>query len=157
MKKYKLSKSKINDLTKELRNRLEVLRPRILEELKYAADQGDFVRENFPYEAAKEKRDYNESRIEEIQLILKNHEIIDASTSNVKKVQVGVRVKVRWQEKLERILHLVDELEANSLENKISVISPIGRVLLNKAQGEEVCAIVNQKEIRLLILEIQPE
>ncbi|MDQ6985817.1 MAG: hypothetical protein Q9M91_06625 [Candidatus Dojkabacteria bacterium] len=74
MAKYKITKQKLKELENELEERVNN-RSEIKSELMYAAEQGDFVRENFPYDAAKEKYGFNENRIERIKNILKDYEI----------------------------------------------------------------------------------
>ena len=113
-------------------------RQEIAEKIKEARAQGD-LSENAEYDAAKDEQRDIEARIEEIENILKNAEVIDEDEVNTKTVNIGCRVKVldmTYDEELE--FAIVGSTEANSTKRKISNESPIGRALVGAKKNEVV-------------------
>ena len=101
-------------------------RKEVAEKLKEAMAQGD-LSENAEYDAAKDEKRDIEARIEEIEKILKNVEVIPEEDVKLDKVNVGCTVTI----------HDLDE-EANSLEGKISNESPVGKALMGAKVGDTV-------------------
>lgn len=125
----------------KLRLELEALkeeRPRIAEELRKAAADKD-LRENAPFEAMKEYQGQVETRIRELEAILKNAKIVDTENRTDLKISLGDTVKLKDLGTGEIVTYvLVDSSEANPREGKISTASPVGRALLDKKEGEEI-------------------
>lgn len=125
----------------KLRVELEALkkeRPRIAEELRKAAADKD-LRENAPFEAMKEYQGQVETRIRELEAILKSAIILNNRGKTNQGISLGDTVKlkdIRTSEVLTYIL--VDSSEANPREGKISTASPVGQALLGKKEGEEI-------------------
>jgi transcription elongation factor GreA len=122
----------------ELKAELEVLtakRSEIAEEIASARSQGDLA-ENAEYHAAKEEQGRNEIRIEEIEHILHNAEII--TPNNDSKVRLGSTVKLKSVDGRVKEFQVVGTVEADPLNGKISDESPLGRALLGKKDGEDV-------------------
>ena len=108
------------------------------EKLKEARAQGD-LSENAEYDAAKDEQAQIEARIEEIEALLKNVEVVVESEADANKVNIGCKVKVQdmtYDEELE--FQIVGSTEANSLKGKISNESPVGKALLGHEVGEVV-------------------
>ena len=127
---------------KKLENELEdlkvVKRKEVAQKIKEAREQGD-LSENAEYDAAKDEQRDIELRIEEIEKILKNAEVVDETEVDLEKINVGCLVKVydeEFDEELE--FKLVGSTEANSLEHKISNESPVGQALIGRKVGEKV-------------------
>jgi transcription elongation factor GreA len=135
MKKlFKLTQEGIDELKGEL-EALIAERPEITERIRTARELGD-LSENAEYASARAEQERAETRIAEIEHILKNVEIITAVKSNGK-VHLGSTVTVKGNGK-EMKFQVVGTVEADPLEGKISDESPIGKVLLGKKLGEEV-------------------
>lgn len=127
---------------KKLENELEdlkvVRRKEVAQKIKEAREQGD-LSENAEYDAAKDEQRDIELRIEELEKILKNAEVVDETEVDLEKINVGCLVKVydeEFDEELE--FKLVGSTEANSLEHKISNESPVGQALIGRKVGEKV-------------------
>ena len=121
---------------KELEKELETLiaeRPAITEKIATARAFGD-LSENEDYSAARNEQKIAESRIAEIEDILKNAKIIRSKKGG--KIGLGSRVTVKLSGK-EYKYSIVGPVEANPLEGKISNESPIGKALFGRSTGEE--------------------
>ena len=109
-----------------------------LHDLKEAREQGD-LSENAEYDAAKDEQRDIELRIEEIEKILKNAEVVVEDEVDEGKINVGCKVKVLDMEYDEEMdFQLVGSTEANSLQGKISNESPVGKALIGAKQGDVV-------------------
>ncbi|MGN0363600.1 MAG: transcription elongation factor GreA [Bilifractor sp.] len=125
-------------LEDELQDLKVTKRKEIAEKLKEARAQGD-LSENAEYDAAKDEQAQIEARIEEIEALLKNVEVVVESEADANKVNIGCKVKVQdvtYDEELE--FQIVGSTEANSLKGKISNESPVGKALLGHEVGETV-------------------
>ena len=113
-------------------------RREVAQKIKEAREQGD-LSENAEYDAAKDEQRDIELRIEELEKLLKNAEVIDEDEIDINKISVGCKVKVYdadFDEEME--FRIVGSTEANSLKNKISNESPVGQALLGKKVGDVV-------------------
>lgn len=110
----------------------------VAQKLKEAMAQGD-LSENAEYDAAKDEKREIEARIEEIEKILKNVEVIPEEDVKLDKVNVGCTVTIHDMEEDEDLEYsIVGSNEANSLEGKISNESPVGRALMGAKVGDMV-------------------
>lgn len=134
-KKYLLTPEGLIKLNEELKNLIEVKRKEVIERIREAAAHGD-LSENADYAQAREEQSFIEGRIQEIEEMVKNAEIIDTS-SNHAVVSIGATVTVRVAGK-ERKYTIVGSNEANPTEGKISNESVVGRGLLGKRVGDKV-------------------
>ena len=101
------------------------------------------------------KRDI-EARIEEIEKILKNAEVVVEDEVDLDKVSVGCKVKVydvEFDEEME--FRLVGSTEANSLEGKISNESPVGKALIGAKKGDTVSVEMPSGVMEYKVLEIE--
>lgn len=112
-------------------------RREVAQKIKEAREQGD-LSENAEYDAAKEEQRDIELRIEEIDKILKNAEVVDDDAdSGVINVGYTVRIKdLEFDEEME--YKIVGSTEADSLQGKISNESPVGKALIGGQAGETV-------------------
>ncbi len=110
-------------------------RSEIAEKIKTAREFGD-LSENAEYSSAKLEQEQNETRIAEIDHILKNVDLIK-DPKRTDKVQLGCTVELKG-EKGSKVLTIVGTVEADPSEGKISDESPIGQALLGKKVGETV-------------------
>lgn len=155
VKKNLLTYAGLKRLEDELQNLKVVKRKEVAEKIKEAREQGD-LSENAEYDAAKDEQRDIEARIEEIEKLLKNAEVIVEDEIDLDKINVGCQVKVydvEYDEEME--FRIVGSTEANSLQNKISNESPVGRALLGKRKDDLVEVETQMGLIQYKILEIQ--
>ena len=153
-KKNILTYAGLQKLETELQDLKVVKRKEVAEKIKEAREQGD-LSENAEYDAAKDEQRDIEARIEEIEKILKNAEVVDEDEIDTKKINVGCRVKVldmEYDEELE--FKIVGSTETNSLENKISNESPMGRELIGKRKNDIITVETVDGEIKYKVLSI---
>lgn len=154
-KKRLLTYEGLKKLEDELQNLKVVKRKEVAGKIKEAREQGD-LSENAEYDAAKDEQRDIEARIEEIEKILKNAEVVVEEEVDLDKINVGCKVKVYDEEFEEEIeFKLVGSSEANSLKGMISNESPVGRALLGHKVGESVQVETQAGVIEYKILEIQ--
>ena len=134
-KTYKLTKQGFLDLQNEIERLKTEDRQRNLTALKDARAQGD-LSENADYDAARDEQAQIESRIKEIEGILKDYEIIKEDYSN--KVNIGKTVVIKVGDLPEQEYTIVGSLEADPLNNKISNESPIGKGIIGSKKGKTV-------------------
>ena len=96
----------------------------------------DLLSENADYAQAREEQSFIEGRIQEIEDMIKNAEIITASTQH-NTVTIGSTIKVKVGGE-ERSYSIVGSNEANPSEGKISNESTVGKALLGKKLGDKV-------------------
>ena len=131
-----LTEAGYKDLEKQLKE-LNDQRPRLAEEVRRAAADGD-IRENAPLDAARENQDMVNSKIHELEGILKLATIIDESNTG-DRIQIGSKVViVNPVNENNYEYQLVEPNEANPLVGKISSVSPVGSAILGRRLGEEV-------------------
>ena len=108
------------------------------------------------YDAAKDEQRDIEARIEALEKLLKNAEVVVEDEIDLDKISVGCKVKLLDVEEDEEMeFKIVGSTEANSLQNKISNESPVGHALLGKKEGETVQVETQAGMIHYKILEIQ--
>ena len=137
-KKNLLTYAGLKKLEEELHDLKVVKRKEVAEKIKEAREQGD-LSENAEYDAAKDEQRDIEARIEEIEKILKNAEVVVEDEVDLDKISVGCKVKVHdfeFEEDIE--LKIVGSTEANSLEGKISNESPVGKALIGRKVDDVV-------------------
>ena len=137
-KKTILTYAGLKALEEELENLKVVKRKEVAAKIKEAREQGD-LSENAEYDAAKDEQRDIEARIEEIEKILKNAEVVVEDEVDFDKINIGCSVLVYDKEFDEEIqFKIVGSTEANSLQGKISNESPVGQALLGKKVGDEI-------------------
>jgi transcription elongation factor GreA len=136
-RKVLLTNQGFTDLQVEL-NSLKNERPGIAEELKRAAADKDF-RENAPLEAAREHQGQIEARIKQLETTLKMASLVDEQQAGSREISFGDTVVLQDIASGEQVRYtLVDVSEANAMEGKISVVSPMGQALLGHVKGQNV-------------------
>ncbi len=139
----------------ELENLKVVRRKEVAQKIKEARAQGD-LSENAEYDAAKDEQREIEARIEDLETILKNAEVIDEDEVDTETISVGCRVKIRDMEFKEDLEYkIVGSTEANSLKGKISNESPVGKALIGAKKGETVKVETQAGVLKYKVLEIQ--
>ncbi len=143
-----------DNLVEEL-EKLKEERTKTAGQIQRAAADKD-VRENAPLEAAREQMGLIDSRIRSIESTLESSVIISARTGNVTTIRLGMRVQVRESRtKREQTYTLVSRSEANSLEQKISDVSPLGMALIGKRKGDTVKVDTPRGQSQYSILDIR--
>ena len=128
----------LKKLEDELHELKVVKRKEVAGKIKEAREQGD-LSENAEYDAAKDEQRDIEARIEEIEKILKNAEVVVEDEVDDGVISVGCKVKVLDMEYDEEMdFQLVGSTEANSLQGKISNESPVGKALIGAKHGDVV-------------------
>lgn len=133
-----LTLSGLKELEEELQHLKVVKRKEVAEKIKEARAQGD-LSENAEYDAAKDEQSDMEKRIEEIEKILKNAEVIDEDEVDLNKVSIGCTVTLKDLDFDEEVTYkIVGSTEANILKGKISNECPVGVALIGSAIGDTV-------------------
>lgn len=135
MKKlFHLTQAGIDELKAEL-EALRVKRVETADAIRVARELGD-LSENAEYQTARQEQERNDGRIDEIEHILANVEVIKGGKG--KSVSLGSTVTLKHAKGKELVLQVVGTIEADPMAKKISDESPIGKALLGKKEGEEV-------------------
>ena len=130
-------------------------RKEVAQKIKEAREQGD-LSENAEYDAAKDEQRDIEARIEDIEKILKNAEVVVEEEVELDKISIGCKVKILDVEENEELEYkIVGSTEANSLKGKISNESPVGKALLGAKVGDVVKVETHVGELEYKVLEIQ--
>ena len=139
----------------ELQNLKVVKRKEVAQKIKEAREQGD-LSENAEYDDAKDEQRDIELRIEELEKLLKNAEVVVEDEIDLDKINIGCKVKVYDVDEDEEMeFKIVGSTEANSLQNKISNESPVGQALMGKKAGDVVDVETQAGVIQYKVLEIQ--
>jgi transcription elongation factor GreA len=137
-KKNILTYEGLRQLEAELHDLKVNQRKDVAQKIKEAREQGD-LSENAEYDAATDEQRDIEARIEEIDKILKNAEVVVEDEVDVTVINIGCRIRIldmEYDEELE--YKLVGSTEANSLRGKISNESPLGSALIGAKVGDVV-------------------
>ena len=154
-KKTILTYAGLKKLEDELHDLKVNKRREIAGKIKEAREQGD-LSENAEYDAAKDEQRDIEARIEEIEKILKNAEVVVEDEVDSDKINIGCKedlLDLEYDEEIE--FQIVGSTEANSLEGKISNESPVGRALIGKRVGETVVVETQAGDIEYKVLDIK--
>lgn len=142
------------ELEAELEDLKVVKRKELAERIKVAISYGD-LKENSEYHSAKNDQAFMESRIKQIEHILKNARIQESQDAST--VQLGSTVILNDIEFAERVEYrIVGAAEADVSQNKISYESPLGKALMGQSVGAriEVAAPAGTIEYELLEIKI---
>ena len=154
-KKHILTYTGLKQYEDELQDLKVNKRQEIAQKIKEAREQGD-LSENAEYDAAKDEQRDIEARIEQLEKLLKNAEVVVEEEIDLEKINIGCRVKLLDVEEDEEMeFKIVGSTEANSLQNKISNESPVGHALLGKKVGDVVDVETQAGMIQYKVLEIQ--
>jgi len=150
-----LTRDGLEKLRKELERLVKVVRPEATVQLTVARAHGD-LSENAEYDAAKDNLATIDRKIGDLQTQLSRVQILEESDlsdgevrilSVVTLLELGKNREVRYT--------LVDPLQADPMQNLISVKSPIGKGLLGKKVGEEASITIPSGEIRFRVVAIE--
>ena len=128
---------------------------KIAKEIEAARLQGD-LSENAEYDAAKEAQAHNAARRSDLEDKLARAKIIEDQDIPADKVYIGAIVTLQDLDTEEKVKYMVVSPEESSYEdNKISILSPIGKGLLGHAEGEEVDIEVPAGTLKYKVLKIE--
>ena len=129
-------------------------RKEVAQKIKEAREQGD-LSENAEYDAAKDEQRDIEARIEELEKLLKNVEVVGQDEVDADTVGIGSRVKLYDVEMDEEVEYtIVGSTEADALNGKISNESPVGAALIGYKVGETIVVETISGDLEFKILEI---
>lgn len=154
-KKNILTYAGLKQYEEELQHLKLIKRKEVAQKIKEAREQGD-LSENAEYDAAKDEQRDIEQRIEVLEKLLKNAEVIVEDEIDLDKISIGCKVKVydvEYDEEME--FCIVGSTEANSLQNKISNESPVGHALLGQSVGDTIAVETQAGTVQYKVLEIQ--
>ena len=154
-KKVVMTYDGLKKMEQELENLKTVRRKAVAEKIKEARGQGD-LSENAEYDAAKEEQGEIESRIVQLENLLRNAEVIDEDVLKMDVVNLGSKVTVldvEFDEEMEYTI--VGSTEADPMNGRISNESPLGMALLGQKVGATVMADTPDGEVAFKILNIQ--
>ena len=139
-----LTKKDIEKIQEEIDYRKLVVRKEAIEAVKEARAQGD-LSENFEYYAAKKDKNRNESRIRYLENMIKNARVV-SDQSREDEVGLNDTVTLYFKDDEEEdVYRLVTSIRGNSLENKISIESPLGKAIRGCRVGERAYVKINDK------------
>lgn len=148
-----LSKEKFDQLKKELEVLKSAKRKEIADKLEFAKGLGD-LSENAEYHEAREAQAALEDRIQQLESVLSNAEIV--TTHHSDSVEVGSVVHVqKTGDKEKKIYTIVGSEEADTATGKISFKSPLGQALLGKKKGEEFKFKAPKGEVKYTVTSIE--
>ncbi len=150
-----LTRKDVERIEAEIENRKLVVRPACLEAVKEARAQGD-LSENFEYYAAKREKNKNESRIRYLEKVLRYARIVEDESKD-DEIGLDNTVTVQFEDDgSEEVYRIVTPIRCNSLQNKISIESPIGKALLGHKKGDRVeVPLPNGGSYGLIVLAVE--
>ena len=152
--KQMYTKQGYQDLVDELKYLKLTRREEIKEQIAVARGFGD-LSENAEYDEARNEQAKVEARIQELEALIENAEIIDESNMDVRAISLGSVVKLYDEDFEEEITYsIVGSNQADPLEQKISDQSPIGRALMGKKAGARVTVTAPAGELHFKVLEV---
>ncbi|MBO0685069.1 MAG: transcription elongation factor GreA [Actinobacteria bacterium] len=131
-----ITSSGLEEVKRELDELVNVRRPEIVAKIKAAREHGD-LSENFEYHAARNEQSFLETRIQELETIVKNHVVIE-STATGGEVGLLSTVTIQEEGEPEEIYTIVGPAEADPGNGRVSFESAIGKALLGHHIGQEV-------------------
>ena len=138
-----LTEVDVKKMREELEYRQNVLRPKLIDDVKVAREFGD-LSENFEYKAAKREKNRNDSRIRYLERMIKTAKVIE-DRSGSGEVGLFDRVKIYIEEDdEERDIRLVTTLRQNAPLGLLSKESPVGAALMGHRVGDRVKVEVNE-------------
>ena len=137
-KKHIRTSKGMQALEDELQDLKVVKRKESAQKIKEAREQGD-LSENAEYDAAKDEQRSIEAKIEELEKIIRNAEVIDESTFDKDTVSIGSTVRFYDEEFDEELEYrIVGSTESDIMKGLISNESPLGKALVGSKLGQEI-------------------
>ncbi len=138
MEKVPMTLQGYEAMEKELKNLKSVERPAVIAAIAEARAHGD-LSENAEYHAAREKQSFIEGRILELEDKISRAEVIDPTKFDGKTIKFGAHVVLEDEDSGDEVKYqVVGADEANLEKGRISILSPLGRALIGKSQGDSI-------------------
>lgn len=149
-----LTKERLHEIETELNDLKTNGRKVVAEKIAEARSHGD-LSENAEYDAAKAEQEHLEIRIGKLEEMLSRVKIISAQDMPDDKIYILHNVKLRdLKTKEEFVYKLVSPEESDLEQDKISVASPMGKLLLGKKKNDEIELNVPAGKLKYKILDI---
>ncbi|MUK87025.1 transcription elongation factor GreA [Ornithinibacillus sp. L9] len=154
-KNYYMTQEGKEKLEKELLYLKTERRQEVVERIKVARDFGD-LSENSEYDSAKDEQAFVESRIAQVEKMIRNAVIIENDNDNPDMVSLGKSVTFQeLPDGDEETYTIVGSAEADPFEGKISNDSPMAKSLLGHTVGEELKVATPGGDIQVKILKVE--
>lgn len=153
MEKYPISRNGFDDLVKELKDLKEVQRPEILKTVQWARSLGD-LSENADYSAAKEKQRQIDKRIQFIEGVIANANVVDVDALTGNRVVFGARVVAEDEDGNQMQCRILSDIEADG-KMVISCNSPVGRAMIGRCVGDTCIVKLPSGEKEYEILDVK--
>ena len=138
-----LTRQDLQKMQEEIDYRVQVLRPRLIEDVQTARAFGD-LSENFEYKCAKQEKNRNDSRVRYLQRMIKTARVIeDRSRADTAGLYDTVEILMENTGRTRKI-QLVTTLRQDALKGLISKESPVGKALMGRRVGDTVRIQVNE-------------
>ena len=128
-------------------------RHQVADRIKQAKEYGD-LSENAEYQDAKDEQAFVEGRILELEHIVKSAIAVDNNGGQKGRIFIGSKVKVDKDKGQILEFEIVGSMEADPVNGKISIESPLGAALMDKKVGDEVTVELPAGLVKYKILEI---
>ncbi|MDO4977209.1 MAG: transcription elongation factor GreA [Eubacteriales bacterium] len=140
--KHRLTQNDINKMKEEIEHRKVVVRKELLEHVKEARAHGD-LSENFEYHAAKKEKNKNESRIRYLERMIRSSEVVEEKREEGV-VGINTSVELFFLDEGETdTFSIVTTVLVDTMKNRVSIESPIGKALMGHRVGDQVHVDVN--------------
>jgi transcription elongation factor GreA len=153
MEKRPISRQGFDGLIKELRDLKEVQRPEILKVVQWARSLGD-LSENADYSAAKEKQRQIDKRIQFIESVIENAQVIDIDSLSGNRVVFGAKVVTEDEDGNKMECRILSDIESDG-RLVISCNSPVGRALIGHCVGDTCTVRLPSGEKDFEIVEVK--
>lgn len=154
-KKIQLTADGLEELKAELDELTNVKLPKIVERVANAREKGD-LSENADYQSARDEQTLTHARMSDVERVIENATVVKQTTSH-QKIGMGSTtvVMIKGNTKKTYTYHMVGEFESDPEEGKVSIVSPIGKALMNKRKGDEVIVKAPAGNIVYVVKEIK--
>lgn len=153
MNQVQLTKEGFEQIKNELEELVNVKRPKLVERIANARQQGD-LSENSDYANAKEELEFLDGRIDELEAVTKNAQVVRNGNGKKNGIGIGTKVTLKSYGK-SHIFEIVGDWEADPVNKKISPDSPLGMALVGKKIGERVSVEAPAGKVTYEILAIE--
>lgn len=153
MEKKPISRAGFDTLVAELKDLKEVQRPEILKVIQWARSLGD-LSENADYSAAKEKQRQIDKRIQYIEGIINNADVVDIDKLSGNRVVFGAKVVAEDEDGNRMQCRILSDVESDG-RMVISCTSPVGRAMIGRCVGDTCTVKLPSGEKELEIIEIK--
>lgn len=152
---FPITKEGYQKVVEEVRHLKKVERPDIINKIAEARSHGD-LSENAEYHAARERQSFIEGRIEYLDGIIAEADIIDIAKLSGEKIVFGATVTLLDLDTDEEVKYkLVGEIESDPKKGLISVATPIARSLIGKSVGDDTKVVTPAGTKEYEILEVE--